>query len=104
MAQVDTDGKHGLFLHEQLAHLHTEHTQDETSNIASDVDIMENNNMFVMLWNLSVINHWIFPHFFFFFNIISGAKSKNSSLLREDHKKCNFMIIITDDLRESMKM
>ena len=26
-AQVDTDGKHSLFLHEQLAHLHTENTQ-----------------------------------------------------------------------------
>ena len=26
-AKVDTDGKHGLFLHEQLAHLHTENTQ-----------------------------------------------------------------------------
>ena len=27
MAKVDTNGKHGLFLHEQLAHLHTENTQ-----------------------------------------------------------------------------
>ena len=27
MAQVDTDKKHGLFLHEQLTHLHTEYTQ-----------------------------------------------------------------------------
>ena len=27
MAQVDTSGKHGLFLHEQLAHLHTENKQ-----------------------------------------------------------------------------
>ena len=27
LAQVDTDGKHGLFLHEWLAHLHTENTQ-----------------------------------------------------------------------------
>ena len=27
MAQVDTDGKRGLFLHEQLAHLHPENTQ-----------------------------------------------------------------------------
>ena len=26
MAQVDTNGKHGLFLLEQLAHLHTENT------------------------------------------------------------------------------
>ena len=26
-ANVDTDGKRGLFLHEQLAHLHTENTQ-----------------------------------------------------------------------------
>ena len=27
MAQVDTNGRHGLFLHEQLANLHTENTQ-----------------------------------------------------------------------------
>ena len=27
MAQVDTNGKHGLFLQEQLANLHTENTQ-----------------------------------------------------------------------------
>ena len=26
-AQVDNNGKHGLFLHEQLAHLHTGNTQ-----------------------------------------------------------------------------
>ena len=56
MAQVDTDGNHGLFLHEQFAHLHTGNTQKKVSNIASDEDIMENNYMFVMLWNLSV-NH-----------------------------------------------
>ena len=29
MAQVDTNGKHGLFLSEQLALLHTENTQTE---------------------------------------------------------------------------
>ena len=29
MVQVDTNAKHGLFLHEQLAHLHTESTQTE---------------------------------------------------------------------------
>ena len=27
MAQVNINGKHGLFLHEQHAHLHTENTQ-----------------------------------------------------------------------------
>ena len=54
MTQVDTDGNHGLFLHEQLAHLHTGSTQKNVSNIASDEDIMENNYMFVMLWNLKV--------------------------------------------------
>ena len=26
MAQVDTDGKYSLFLHEQLAHLHPKNT------------------------------------------------------------------------------
>ena len=47
---------------------------DEASNIASNKDIMEVNYIFVMLQNLSVISHWIFPQCFFFF--ISGAKSK----------------------------
>ena len=38
---------------------------------------MENNYVFVMLWNLSVISHRVFPQYFFFF-FISGAKSKNN--------------------------
>ena len=46
---------------------------DEASNIAFDEDIMENNYMFLMLWNLRLISHWIFPQCFFF---ISSAKSK----------------------------
>ena len=61
MAQVDTDGNHDLFLHEQLAHLHTGNAQKKVSNIASDEHNMENNYMLVMLWNLSVISHLIFP-------------------------------------------
>ena len=65
MPQVDTDGNHCLFLHEQLAHLHTGNTQKKVSNIASDKDIMENNQMFAMLWNLSVISHLIFPRCIF---------------------------------------
>ena len=74
MAQVETDGNHGLFLYEQLTHLHTGNTQKKVSNIASDEDIMEKNKyMFVMLWNLSVISHLIFPQCFLF---ISDAKSK----------------------------
>ena len=36
---------------------------------------MENNYMFVMLWNLRVISRWIFLQSFFF---ISGTKSKNN--------------------------
>ena len=48
-AKVDTDGKHGLLLHEQLAHLHTGNTLKKVSNIASDEDIMENNYVFGML-------------------------------------------------------
>ena len=39
-------------------------------------DIMENNYMFVMLWNFSVISHWIFLQYLFF--IISGVKSENT--------------------------
>ena len=74
MAQVHTDGKHSLFLHEQLAHSHWKYT-DEGSNIAFNEDIMENNYMFVMIWNLSVFSHWIFPQCFFF---ISGAISTQS--------------------------
>ena len=37
----------------------------EASNIAFYEDIMENGYMFVMLWNLSVISHWIFQLYFF---------------------------------------
>ena len=75
-SQVDPNGKHDLFLHEQLGHLHTEYTQTKLqSNIAFDEDIMENYYMFVMLWNLSVISHLIFPQCFFLF---LGAKSKNN--------------------------
>ena len=60
MAQVNTNRKHGLFLHEQLVHLYPENT-DEASNIVFNEDIMENNYMFVLLWNIKVISHWIFP-------------------------------------------
>ena len=49
--------------------LETGNTQEKVSNIASDEDIMENNYMFVMSWNLSVISHLIFPQCFF---LISG--------------------------------
>ena len=73
MAQLDTNGNHGLFLHEQLAHLHTGNTQKKVSNILSDEDIIEDIIIFIMLWNLSVISHLIFPQCFCF---ISGAKSK----------------------------
>ena len=67
MAYVDTNAKHGLFLHEQLIHLHTENTQVEASTISFYEDIMENNYMFVMLWNLSINGHWIFPQYCFLF-------------------------------------
>ena len=40
--QVNTDGNHGLFLHEQLTHLHTGNTQKKVLDIASEEDIMEN--------------------------------------------------------------
>ena len=48
MVQVDTNGNHSLFLHEQFAHLHTGNTQTKVSKIASDEDIMDNNYMFVL--------------------------------------------------------
>ena len=73
MAQIDTNGKHRPFLHEQLVHLHTENTRVNLQT-AFDEDVMENNCMFVVLLNLSIISHWIFPQFFF----ISGAKFKNN--------------------------
>ena len=62
------------FLHEQHTHLHTANTQKKVSNIASDEDPRENNYMCVMLWNLSVISHLIFPQCFFF----PGTKSENN--------------------------
>ena len=66
MAQVVTDGNHGLFLHEKLAHLPAGNTQKKASNNASDEDFMENNYMFFMFWNLSVISQLIFPQYFIF--------------------------------------
>ena len=50
--QVDTDKNHGLFLHEQLVHLHTGNTQKKVSNVASDEDIMENNYMFMLCYGI----------------------------------------------------
>ena len=49
MTQVDTDGNHSLFLHEQLTHVHNANTQKKVSNIVSDEGIIENDYMFVML-------------------------------------------------------
>ena len=49
---------------ESSSRLHAAKTQRKVSNIASDEDIMENDYMFVMLWNLSVISHLIFPQCF----------------------------------------
>ena len=74
MAEVDIDGKHGLFLHERLTDLRL-HTRtywkytDEVSNIACDEDIMENNYIFVLLWNLtsSVVTGYSHNAFFFFY-------------------------------------
>ena len=59
--------QHIPFLHEQFAHLHTGNTLKKSSNIAADENIIKNNYIFVMLWNLSVISHLIFPQSFFFF-------------------------------------
>ena len=64
MAQVDINRNHGLFLHEQLAHLHNANIQKKVSNIASDEDIMKKDYMFVILWNLGVISHLIFSQCF----------------------------------------
>ena len=71
MAHVDTDGNYGLFLHEQLAHLHIGNAQKKVSNIASHKDIMENNYM------LKFKRHQLldFPTMHFF---ISGTKSENN--------------------------
>ena len=65
MAQVDTDGKHSLFLHIAARWFTYWEYKDETFNIASNEDIMENNYIFVMLWNLHDIGHLVFPLCFF---------------------------------------
>ena len=57
MAQVDTYGNHGVFLHEQLAHLHTGNTQKKVSNIASDEDIIENNYMLHVCYAVEFKRH-----------------------------------------------
>ena len=41
----------------------------QASNKASNKDIIEKNHMFVMLWNLSVISHWIFPQHLFYMSV-----------------------------------
>ena len=48
----------GLFLHEQLAHLHTGNTQESFKH-SSNEDIME--IISCLLWNLSVLSHLIYP-------------------------------------------
>ena len=40
---------------------------EESFNIVADENIMENNYMFVNLWNLGVISHLIFPKCMFLF-------------------------------------
>ena len=52
MAQVDTEGNHGLFLHEQLAHLHTGNTENKVSNIAYDEAIMENITLCLLCYGI----------------------------------------------------
>ena len=66
MVQVDTNGNRCQFLHGQLTNLrvHTANIQKKLSNIPSDEDIMKNDYIFVMLWNLSDISHLIFPQCF----------------------------------------
>ena len=65
MSQVDTDGIRSIITSAARSFTYWKYT-DEASNIASVEDIMENNYMFVMLWNL-FISHWIFPQGFFLF-------------------------------------
>ena len=60
-----------------LIYIHVRKIHRRKLQTASDENIMENNIMFVMLWNLSVISHIISPRCFFF---ISGGKSKNNIL------------------------
>ena len=85
-----------VYFYEQLAQLYTGNTQKKVSNKASDEDTMENNYIFVMLSNLSVISHFDFPKMCcFFFFLISGAKSKNNlrgyiAFYRHTIKKCIF--------------
>ena len=55
------------FYMSKLTYLHTGNTQKKVSNIASDEDIMENDIMYVMLWNCSIISHLISHNAFFFF-------------------------------------
>ena len=76
MAQVDTGWKRSIFTWTARSFTQWKYT-DEASNIVFDENIMKNNYMFVLLWNLSAISHWIFPQCFFFFFIL-GAKSKNN--------------------------
>ena len=56
--------------------IYTMNYTDEALNIVFDEDIMENNYIFVVLWNLSVISHWIIPEYFFFFFLFRAPNLK----------------------------
>ena len=60
---TSTPTENTVYFHRSSSFIYT----DEASNIAFDEDIIVNNNIFVMLWNLSVISHWIFPQYFYLF-------------------------------------
>ena len=65
----------------------------ESFKYSVDEDIIENNYMFVMLWNLSDISHLIFPQRFFSF-LAKNLQKKNEmlrSLLRENYQKLFFL-------------
>ena len=75
MARVDTNGEHGLFLHEQLIHLHTKNTQTKLQ-IYRSMKILRKIITCLLCYGIqaSLVTGYSLNFFFFF----SGAKSKNN--------------------------
>ena len=74
MAQVNTNRKHGLFLHEQLIHLHTENTQMKLQTYSSMKILWKMITCLLRYGITSLVTGYSHNAFFF----ISGAKYKNN--------------------------
>ena len=64
---MSTPTRNTVYFYMSSSFIYTLKIHRRSFNQAFDEDIMENKYMFVMLWNLSVSSHWIFPQYCFLF-------------------------------------